>query len=409
MIRIVDFFNLILDFGDEWVVDSVETDHKGKEVILELKYETGGYYEDPETMVPVKLYDHSKMRKWRHIDILEYKCYVKGRVPRIKCADGKVKQVALNWADNFGRHTYHFETKAIKLLQATKNQTKTAEFLNCGFRLVNRVMHACTVRGMARRNLDKMTFEHVGLDEKAFKSGHNYVTVLTHSQTGVVLDVCEGRDEVSVNCLLTEIFTKKQRHSMKTVSMDMWKSYMNSVEKNFQNAEIVHDRYHLITYLNKSIDQVRRRETKDNPELKGSRYALLKNQCNLTTKQKNKFEQIKHANYEVSKAWQVKENFKELFGLTNNDKDAWELLEMWAQDSYKQCLREVNSVVKTFANHTRGIVNALICDISNAMAERLNGKIQEIKLIGRGYNTFENFRSAILFFNGGLDLFPCRW
>ncbi|MDA3891952.1 MAG: STAS/SEC14 domain-containing protein [Salinivirgaceae bacterium] len=31
MIRIVDFFNLILDFGDEWVVDSVETDHKGKE------------------------------------------------------------------------------------------------------------------------------------------------------------------------------------------------------------------------------------------------------------------------------------------------------------------------------------------------------------------------------------------
>jgi len=40
------------------------------------------------------------------------------------------------------------------------------------------------------------------------------------------------------------------------------------------------------------------------------------------------------------------------------------------------------------------------------MAERLNGKIQEIKTIGRGYATFENFRSALLFFYGGIDLYP---
>jgi transposase len=40
------------------------------------------------------------------------------------------------------------------------------------------------------------------------------------------------------------------------------------------------------------------------------------------------------------------------------------------------------------------------------MAERLNGKIQEVKSTARGYKTFENFRSAILFFNGGLSLYP---
>jgi len=48
-------------------------------------------------------------------------------------------------------------------------------------------------------------------------------------------------------------------------------------------------------------------------------------------------------------------------------------------------------------------------NFNNAMAERLNGKIQEVKLIGRGYRTFENFRSAILFFHGGLDLYPQKW
>lgn len=39
----------------------------------------------------------------------------------------------------------------------------------------------------------------------------------------------------------------------------------------------------------------------------------------------------------------------------------------------------------------------------------LNGKIQEVKTVGRGYRKLENFRSAILFFHGGLDLYPRRW
>jgi len=52
--------------------------------------------------------------------------------------------------------------------------------------------------------------------------------------------------------------------------------------------------------------------------------------------------------------------------------------------------------------HIVGVCNALVETLSNAMAERLNGKIQEIKIIGRGYRTFQNFRSAILFFNDGL-------
>ncbi len=56
--------------------------------------------------------------------------------------------------------------------------------------------------------------------------------------------------------------------------------------------------------------------------------------------------------------------------------------------------------------HIDGVVNALISNLNNAMAERLNGKIQELKLIGRGYRRFENFRSAILFFHGGLNLYP---
>ena len=63
-------------------------------------------------------------------------------------------------------------------------------------------------------------------------------------------------------------------------------------------------------------------------------------------------------------------------------------------------------VAKMFNNHIAGVCHALVSKYSNAMAERLNGKIQQIKTIARGYKTFENFRIAILFFHGGLSLFP---
>jgi len=271
-----DFFNLVLDFGDQWVITKIETDHKQLHVYLYLEY-CSEYYEDPDNLEQAKLYDHCELREWRHLDILHYKSYIRCRIPRVKCNDGKVKNISLGWADKHDRHTFHFEIRVIDLLLITKNQTRTAEFLGCSFRLVNRIIHRCTERGMSRRNISKIPFEHISIDEKSFKKGHNYVTVVSHPKSGVVIDVGENRDVKSVNCLLSNIFTKEQSQSVNTVSMDMWKAYINSVNTNFPNAEIVHDKFHLIAYLNKGIDQVRRREVKYNDVLINSRYAILKN------------------------------------------------------------------------------------------------------------------------------------
>ena len=127
------------------------------------------------------------------------------------------------------------------------------------------------------------------------------------------------------------------------------------------------------------------------------------------SKQRKKFELIKSANFQVSKAWHIRENFKELFEFYNNEKEALSLFINWAQDAFMQGIKEVNKVIMMMLNHVNGVVNALISNLNNAMAERLNGKIQEIKLVGRGYRLFENFRSAILFFHGGLDLYPLKW
>ena len=400
-----DFFDKILDFGEEWEITGIETDPIGQEVYIDIAY-TNFDHTDTSTGRPAKLYDHTPVRQWRHLDMLQYKCFIRGAIPRIKCDDGTVKQLEIPWAKNFNRYSYLFEILVIKVLQATKNQTQTANLLRCGFGMVNRILHKSTERGLERRDLSKREIRYLSIDEKSFKKGQDYITVLSDPVSAAVLDVAHGRDTHTTKKLLRDTLDQEQRKGVGVISMDMWKPYINAAKEVLPDAEQVHDKFHLIAYLNKSIDQVRRRETKKNPELKGSRYALLKNQENLTEKQQTVFQEIKQSNLDAAKTWYIRENFKSLFGITNYDVDALGLLKNWANDSFMQGIKEVNKVVLMFLSHAKGIVNSLISTITNAMAERLNGKIQEIKTVGRGYRTFKNFRSAILFFHGKLDLYP---
>ena len=83
------------------------------------------------------------------------------------------------------------------MLQATKNQTKTAQLLRMGFGQINRIMYNAVERGLSRRNnIGKI--KHISIDEKSFKRGHDYVTVLSSPETGAVLNVSYGRKKSDV-------------------------------------------------------------------------------------------------------------------------------------------------------------------------------------------------------------------
>lgn len=396
------FFDLVLNFGDDWRVDDVKVNFKLEEVDIYLSY-VPDKADCPESFESCSIYDHRNSRRWRHLDTLQFKTYINCKVPRVKSALG-VKTISVPWADNYERHTYLFERLTIDLLKATKNQTQTAKLLRCGFNVVNRVIHSSVKRGLERRPKD-VAFKHLSLDEKSFRKGHQYISVLSSPLAGCVIDVVEGRDKQATKALLEQVITPDNRDFVETVSVDMWKAYLSSVEEVLPKADIVHDRFHLIKYLNDAIDKVRRREVKDHEELKNSRFVLLKNKENLTDKQHIIFEHIQAANYQVSKAWRVREDFKDIFASASIE-DAFPLFIQWGASVLNTNIKELIKVAKMFNNHLKGVINALTQSYSNAMAERLNGKIQEIKTVGRGYRTFANFKSAILFFHGGLNLYP---
>ena len=401
------FFDLLLDLDENWQVVKIDSNLKKKEVIIDIKY-IGLQAICPVLYDLYAIYDHAPERSWRHLNIFEYKTYIRCRLPRLQNSTNKVVTMHPPWADKHDRHTYLFESCAIDLMQATKNQSKTAILMDCGFNLINRILHNSLERGLVRRNIKDVIFDHLSIDEKSFKKGHKYITVLSDPNSGCVLNVVEDRTKKAVEHLLNTTLTKQQQQDVKTVSMDMWKAFIEVVKEIMPDTKMVHDRFHLVSYLNKAIDQVRRREVKTQEELKNTRYVLLKNEANLTDKQRIVFDSIKDANYEVSRAWQVCANFKDICRQPNTLTNAIGLHTKWMADSINKKIAEVTKVVDMFKNHIARVTNALVYNQSNAMAERLNGKIQELKTIGKGYRKFENFRSAILFFHGGLNLYPLK-
>lgn len=398
------FFEKLLNFGPDWQVERIDI-NQANEVDIYLKWNLKSFKESNVDDFE-EVHDYRNYRRWRHLDILQFKTFINAKIPRIKTKNNTIKSVVVPWAKEGNRHTFLFETLVIDWLLASKNQTQTAKMLRCGFNLVNRIMHSAGQRGMDRRD-NNIQYKQICIDEKSFQKGHRYVTVLSSPDTGTIIDVVKDRTKEAAKNLLKNSLTDTQKSEVETVSLDMWKAYNTAVEEVLPKAKKVHDRFHLIKYLNEAVDNVRKREVKKNEVLRDSRYAFLKNTHNLTAKQYIKFEEVLRANTNVGYVWGLKESFKSLFGCKDYQ-EAFKKFSEWNDFVRWERIPELSKVATMFCNHIKGVCNALIEKTSNAMAERLNGKIQIIKTIGRGYRKFQNFRSAILFFNGGLELYPLK-
>jgi len=147
-----------------------------------------------------------------------------------------------------------FEAFTIEVLQACGNVKSAATLLSLNWKSVHRIMERAVERGLACRELDSL--QYAGIDEKSFRRGHSYVSILTDLTGHRVLEVVEGRTEEATD-KLWENLTDKQKEQIEAVAVDRWPAFANSIETNVPQAEIVHDRFHISKHLNEAVDKVR--------------------------------------------------------------------------------------------------------------------------------------------------------
>ena len=60
---------------------------------------------------------------------------------------------------------------------------------------------------------------------KAIRHGHNYGTIVSDTEQGVVLDVSKRRNKVGTKPLLDR-FPGNQKATTNTITIDMWNAYV---------------------------------------------------------------------------------------------------------------------------------------------------------------------------------------
>jgi len=78
----------------------------------------------------------------------------------------------------------------------------------------------------------------------------------------------------------------------------------------------------------------------------------------------------------------------------------------WYFSATHSRLKPIIEIAKMLKRHIEGLLTWIKHQISNGLAEGFNAKIQLIKSIARGFRDFKNYRIAILFHLGDLDMIP---
>lgn len=396
----------LLGIDESWKVEDVNLQVDQRRVEIRLAH-VGRGVSCPECGRICGLADHAEERRWRHLDTMQFVTEIVARLPRCRCPEHGVKTVVPPWAAKHSRFTLLFEAFAVEVLQACRTINAAAAMLNLPWDAVQTIMDRAVARGLVRR--EATVVAHVGLDEKSFGKGQDYITVLTDLDGSRVLDVTEERTETAAKAVL-QTLTKEQREGVQAVAADMLPAYAKAVAQELPNAELVHDKFHVAKYLGEAVDQVRRAENKalqaqDDDRLTGTRQLWLFNKSNLSHRQRRRFAAIRKGDLKTARAWALKEEFRwfwrHVYALS-----AEEFFGHWYAWGARCRLKPMVKVAKMLKRHLPNLLTYFRHRITNATSEGFNSVIQALRYAARGFRSFANYRTRILFYCGKLNLMP---
>ena len=406
--RDTDLYRHLLGLVAPWTVGRVELSVKEQRVDVFAEHSERRNWPCPKCGASCPLHDHDAERAWRHLDSCQFKTLLHARIPRVRCDEHGVLQVGVPWAEPGGRFTALFERWAIEVLQET-SVDGGAGLLGISWDEAHGIMRRAVERGLARR--ESQVPKILGLDEKAFGKGHRYATVATDIERAAVIEVAEGRTKESVyKCLGS--FSLNQLACVEAVAIDMSPTYISAVSSCIKDAheKIVFDRYHVVAHMTDAVDKVRRGESKQlqqegDDRLVGSRFFWLYGRENVPDKHTVSFGDLRETTLKTARAWAIKEQLRDLW-----DQPTLELGEAWWTEWYRWAshsrLEPVKKVARMIKAHLPNVLTFFTHRITSATNEAINGVIKTLCKRAYGYRSFPNFRTAVLFHCGKLQLFP---
>ena len=406
--RDTELYRHLLGIESPWTVSRVELDVKGGRVDVWAEHAKGARFACPECGREATTYDHEEERSWRHLDSCQFATYLHARPPRVKCEEHGVKQARLSWAEPHSRFTLLFERLAIDVLREM-SITGACRLLGLSWDEAHHLMERAVARGQERKTARPVRY--LGVDEKATRKGHKYMTLVCDLERRTVEHVEEGRTKESLDAFYQSLSTE-HREQIEAVAMDMWAPYVASTTTQLPAGadKIVFDRFHIMKHMNDAVDKVRRVEHRllrdwGHDTLKGTKHLWLYAQENVPERDEERFRELRRLTLKTGRAWMIKEDLRWLWSCASKERGK-AFFKRWDRWAMRSRLAPVIGVARMLRSKIRNVLTYFEHPITNAISEAINSVVQTVKKNARGFRSFVNFKTAVFFHCGGLDLYP---
>jgi transposase len=379
-----ELYQRILGLVAPWEVLDIRLSFADRNVTVVVGHAAGKRMACSVCGVLCGVYDH-RPRRWRHLDTCQLQTVIEASVPRVSCPEHGVLQVRVPWAEEGSGFTALFESMVISWLQAA-NISAVSALVGLSWDEVDGIQQRAVDRGLARRQTQPVA--HVAIDETSFQKRHEYVSVITDRERGVVLEVLEDRTKEHISSWLILQGTA-QLSAIKSVSMDMWPAFINAFLEQVPEAKdkICFDRYHIASYFGNAVRKVRNQEHKKFihedgvSALKGITYDWLRTSANIDNRTRPDFMKLSQQSLKTSRAWAIKEQAGKLWKYISRiwAEKGWKHLLQWIDRCRLEPVKKVGRMIK---KHLWGILNAVVLNVTNAISESMNAKIKKNKKHG---------------------------
>jgi transposase len=380
-----------------WYIDRIDFDQEKSKLDLWIDFARGSLFAFDDAGLGIrgqyKAYNTME-NEWRHLNFFQFECHLHARFPRLDLGDGRYRQATAPWEGLANGFTLLFEAFMFELVrfmpvhQVAKLFGLTDQKL---WTLVKRYTE------LARDNADYSAVKTIGMDETAASRGHDYVTLFVDLDQRRTLYVTGGKDSDTLAAFCTDLQAHRcNLNQIEKITCDKSPTFIKGVEESLPQAAIIFDRFHVTKVINEAFDIIRKKETKNQPLLKGSQYLFLTNRENLHEKKVEKFEEIRLSglNQKTMKALHIREYYQQIY-LAKSPRMFERLLKKWYYWATHCRLEQMIKSARTIKKHWQGVLSWANQQISNGLLEGFSSLFQATKAKARGYVRFESIRTII--------------
>jgi len=378
-------------------LDTVQHPHV-LEILLEA--DRGAEFPCPECGRPCKAHDFKEFT-WRHLNFFQHHCLITAKVPRTDCPEHGVKRVNVPWAREGSGFTLLFEQAAMALVREMP-VLAAARFIGITDKRLWRIVEHYVAKAL--RELDLSALAAFAFDETASKRGHNYVTVFIDAdrKSEPVVFATPGKGKETVKAF--KAFLKEHggdAGNIREVVCDMSPAFLAALAKEFPDAAVTVDWFHVVQVFTKAVDEVRKAERRQVRMPAASRWAVLKahDGGKLTEKQAAALAELEAGDFLTAKAWRIKEKLRWVRRAETPYAARWRLSHFLRhareQIGGGPLFEAVAKALETVEKHCERILERWTSTHSNARMEAMNGLFQAARARARGYRNPATFIAMI--------------